>query len=268
MRMRRKRIGWLASAAVLAAALAGCVNEGADGATAVSAPPSSVRPAESEAPSATAVPFTAPTEATLAFVPVTSKQVADKRPLGQAPAATVLERDVPGGKLVVYAKPGDEENAYAQFRTADASYELGAVGGLPRGESDLELLSATPLELYGRQLVRIDGVFGADAPVRNYFALEGGAIEPFLLVDTGHAEEVDLDGDGVPEIVATGGLPMFAYVYRYKDGRFEMADVNAALGAQAVVWDGNENLFKAQLAAGETRHANYRYTQGKLEATA
>jgi len=54
-----------------------------------------------------------------------------------------------------------------------AYYELGVVGGLhPQGND--ELLSITELVLYNKSLIRINGVFGANAPVQNYFEIAEG----------------------------------------------------------------------------------------------
>jgi hypothetical protein len=131
----------------------------------------------------------------------------------------IKEQGITGGKISIYSKSGDVEQVYGAFESKAGLYELGVVGGLhPQGNN--ELLSIKELELYGKSLIRINGVFGANAPIQNYFEMADGNPIPFLLVDTGHAEEVDLDGDGIEEVVSKHGLPLLTFVYKWDDGAF------------------------------------------------
>ncbi|MFC5531206.1 hypothetical protein [Cohnella yongneupensis] len=266
--MRNHRKVWLVGMALtIALGLTGCSGKETPS-TAASLPPAATLPAESS-PTASPTPAIAvnvKAEAVLSFANVASEQRVERMSGGEDSADILLEKPVDGGTIIAYAKPKDAENVYAQYRTEAARYELGVVGGLSPKMDD-EQLSVTTLELYGRSLVRINGVFGANAPVQNYYALEDdGGIAPFLRVDTGHAQEIDLDGDGTTEIISTYGLPTQTYVYAYEDNRFKMADVNAALGALAV-YLGNNGGFEANYELGSAVAAHYDYTKGMLKLT-
>ncbi|MGO4184813.1 hypothetical protein AB4Z17_26950 [Paenibacillus sp. TAF43_2] len=138
----------------------------------------------------------------------------------------IKEQNISGGKISIYSKSGDVEQVYGAFESEAGLYELGAVGGMHPQNND-ELLSVKELELYGKLLIRIDGVFGANAPIHNYFEMKDGSPIPFLLVDTGHAEEVDLDGDGIEEVLSKHGLPLLTFVYKWEDGAFKLGEVES-----------------------------------------
>ncbi|MCI3922589.1 hypothetical protein MO973_20365 [Paenibacillus sp. TRM 82003] len=177
----------------------------------------------------------------------------------------VLERPVWDGRVVVYARPDDPERLYADFLASGTRYELGVVGDkVPQAQGDDELLSVDTLTGFGRTLVRIKGILGANAPIQNYFIVENGAAAPFLRVDTGHAREIDLDGDGASEIVSTHGTPMRTYLYRFDDGGFAVADVNAALGADSVhLNESASGVFLASRIGADEQRA-YRFEAGRL----
>ncbi|WP_152970627.1 hypothetical protein [Bacillus sp. FJAT-28004] len=136
------------------------------------------------------------------------------------------EQEISGGKISIYSKSGDAEQVYGAFESEAGLYELGVVGGVHPQNND-ELLSIKEMELYGKSLIRINGVFGANAPIQNYFEMADGKPNPFLLVDTGHAEEVDLDGDGIEEVVSKHGLPLLTFVYKWEDGAFKVGEVES-----------------------------------------
>ncbi|MGG1637736.1 hypothetical protein [Paenibacillus sp. NRS-1760] len=138
----------------------------------------------------------------------------------------IKEQNISGGKISINSKSGDVEQVYGAFESEAGLYELGAVGGMHSQNND-ELLSIKELELYGKSLIRIDGVFGANAPIHNYFEMKDGSPIPFLLVDTGHAKEVDVDGDAIEEVVSKHGLPLLTFVYKWEDDAFKVGEVES-----------------------------------------
>lgn len=151
------------------------------------------------------------------------------------------EQKVTGGKVVIYEKPDDEEQVYAAYVAQGVWYELGMAGVKVVMQADGGPVIDEPA-IFGKSLIRIKGAVGANAPLQNYYAVEDGGIRPFLRVDTGHAEELDLDGDGTEEIVSSHGTPISTYLYRWDNGTFSIADLNEALGALSVYVDGGKRL--------------------------
>lgn len=97
--------------------------------------------------------------------------------------------------------------------------------------------------------------------MQNYFAWEGEAVIPFLKIDTGHAKEVDLDGDGTIEIVATHGTPMASSIYKRENNEFFSSSVNEALDVESA-WLLADNRFEVQEKVGAAAEW-YRYRSGE-----
>lgn len=166
------------------------------------------------------------------------------------------------GKIIIFSKRDDNEHIYGAYKTKNTFYELGVVGGLS-SQMDDELLSIKELLLFNKSLIRIKGVFGANAPVQNYLSMEDGKIIPFLRVETGHATEIDLDGDGTVEIVSSHGTPNQSYIYKWSDGKFTVTNVNEALGATSVNLN-DEKQFEAFFNKNDTNNL-YEYNSGVLK---
>lgn len=175
---------------------------------------------------------------------------------------TVKEQSIDGGTVIIYSKQDDQENIYGAFKTKDAKYELGVVGGFSLQMDDYELLSIKELAFNGKSLLCIIGVFGANAPVQNYFSLENGEITPFLRVDTGHAVELDLDDNGTTEIVSSHGTPNQSYVYKWEKDRFYVSNINDTLNATSVYLD-EESQFNVSYEDPNTIE-KYKYQSGSL----
>lgn len=94
-------------------------------------------------------------------------------------AEIVKEQAVLAGEIIIFSKQDDNEFIYGAYETKDTLYELGVVGGLS-SQLDDELLSIKEIKLFNKSLIRIKGVFGANAPVQNYFSIEDGKAVPFL----------------------------------------------------------------------------------------
>lgn len=194
----------------------------------------------------------------LTYKPVTNTQKIRK--VSQINSKEIVqELQTSVGKIMIYNKKDDDKNHYGAFVNQNKTYDLGVVSG--RHPDNINIHE---LKLYNNSLVRIDGVFGANAPVQNYFEIEDGKIKPFLKVTTGHVKEVDLEGDGKSEIVSLHGSPMLAHIYKWDNGAFKVANINEALGALHVSHT-EENLFRV-LFNGSKELVMYQYkTPGVLE---
>jgi hypothetical protein len=177
----------------------------------------------------------------------------------------IKEQPVKKGKIIIFTNENDEERLlFGAFQTEDAQYELGLVGQNSPALDD-ESLSVKELTLFNKSLILVSGVLGANAPLYNYFSIEeDGAIHPFLIVDTGHAIESDLDNDGIVEIVSTNGTPSVTYIYKWQDGAFYISNVNEALGAASVDFDIATKRFSAQFNIQAAQNERLEYKSGLL----
>lgn len=172
----------------------------------------------------------------------------------------VKQQSISSGTIIIFTQPNDARNLYGAFKTKNAIYHLGVVGG--RSPTTNQLISITPLHLFGKTLVRIKGVFGANTPLENYFEIRGGKIHPFLRVATGNTSEVDLDNDGTDEIISSWGTLTTTYVYKRVRGQFYVANINKALGATAVLLN-SQNIFNVWFTNAKGP-IQYQYKSGTL----
>ncbi|MBB6669443.1 hypothetical protein [Cohnella nanjingensis] len=139
----------------------------------------------------------------------------------------------PGMKIVVYAWKENADNLYAALKTKTVVYDLGIIGKAAYGKAE-DITVEDDVVAFRQKLVKVTGTLGASASLTRYLSIDQGVPKPVLAVDAGRASELDLDFDGVREIVATSGTPMKTYVYRWNEDRIERCDLNEALGAPSV----------------------------------
>jgi len=135
-------------------------------------------------------------------------------------------------KVIVYAKKNDTDALHAALVRDDAVYDLGPVAGYHYDKADD--VTVSNIMLFGKQVIKIQGAVGAAASLARYIDLEDGAPKPLMLIDEGHASELDVDHDGLPEVVASSGTKPSTSVFRWKDGRIERCRLNETLQAEAV----------------------------------
>lgn len=155
-------------------------------------------------------------------------------------------------KLILYAKDGDTDYLYAAFSADGTVYDLGPAAGYAY-DSKEDISAEENVGVFGRKLVKLTGSVGASAALTTYFAVERGVPEPLLSVDTGLTQQLDLDFDGEPEVVASAGQPQQTYVYRWNGDHVEVCNLNAALDIASVsispehaveAYDGDQDLLK------------------------
>lgn len=185
----------------------------------------------------------------------------------------IKEKQLEIGKIILYLTRSDKEYLHAAFLSDTEAYDLGVVSEVKnfnpaifnRKEDDLNAVVTKPLERLGGTLIRLDGIYGANAPQSNYYLVVEGIPKPFLRVD-GHITEVDLDLDGWEEIIASSGTPPQTTIYKWDNGVFLSADVNKMLGADAVLFVNRGRLvFFAAYYKGQPDRRNYRYTAEGLQ---
>lgn len=153
------------------------------------------------------------------------------------PGATIVAdkaMDEFGGiNVTLYTKEDDEDYVYGLLTTSKGQYEVGTVGSFNKREP--EDITVTSTQLFGKLALKITGEVGANYAVTHYFAIDSDSNPKGLLtVDTGHASEQDVDGDGYSEVVSIHGTPTRIFLYRWNKDHAEIADVNEALKVDSV----------------------------------
>ncbi|MEX1031379.1 MAG: hypothetical protein WDZ91_15250 [Paenibacillaceae bacterium] len=197
-------------------------------------------------------------------IPLTFQSVSNEQKIQEVSqiedAEIVKEQELLAGKIIIFSKQDDNEHIYGAFKTVNALYDLGVVGAQIYHES----LSIIELNLFNKSLIRINGSFGANAPVQNYFSIEDEKITPVLRVETGQTVELDLDGDGSVEIVSSHGTPMTTYIYEWEDGEFSVSNVNESLNAISINLT-DDKKFNVQYKVGSNTTKLFEYKMGKLK---
>ncbi len=135
-------------------------------------------------------------------------------------------------KVVIYARKNDTDHLYAALIKGEAAYDLGAIAGYSYDQDNQ--LTVRNLWLFGKEAFKIQGFVGAAASISRYFELVDGVPKPLLVVDEGHALEMDVDHDGQLEVVSAAGTSPRMAVYRWNGGRIERSSLNDALQTDAV----------------------------------
>lgn len=155
----------------------------------------------------------------------------------------ISSTDVCGGRAYIYEKADDEENFHGGFAGAGGYYDLGAVGSR-NGPKD-GMTCVRVLELYGKTVLKFQGVFGSHVSNTSYFIIEGDIPASFLSTE-GITTEMDIDGDGIEEIVAElPGTSPSVSIFEWDGNTFLTAGVNEALNAAAVAFNKEDGSFSA-----------------------
>jgi len=173
------------------------------------------------------------------------------------------------GKFYVYSKNQDESGQlYVGMDTSsnergkspkDELYEIGLIGE----SAYVNDFTISKSNAFGRFGLLVYGVCGANCVTNNWIRFEDGVpVSDFRL--NAHAREIDLDEDGVPEVVATESSTVgLVQIYKKFGDRILFVDVNAALYAEhpdSVVYDGNRGAFTAIFS---DRTLEYAYKAGE-----
>lgn len=173
---------------------------------------------------------------------------------------------VEGINAYIYEKAEDSEDLHGGYGGKDGYYDLGPIGSIINSHNGLTCVRA--LQLYGKTLIKFQGVFGSHVLRTNYFAVEEGVPKPFLSVD-GLTTEMDVDGDGKKEIVAelSGTIPS-VNIFKWDGKSLLVSSVDKALGADSVGFDREDGSFRAYYKANAGANSDgiaYQYTGNGLE---
>jgi len=180
--------------------------------------------------------------------------------------AVLLNVSVDGGRAYIYEKVGEKENLHGGFTAGESFYDLGAVGSL-QGFLNENTYVRT-FELYGKTVIKFQGVFGSNVSNTSYFVVERGIPAQFLSTE-GITTELDIDGDGIKEIVASmpGAVPSVK-IFEWNEDSFLAAIVDEALGAESVIFNQEDGSFSAYYKrpdSEDTPATEYHYSFGGMK---
>lgn len=171
------------------------------------------------------------------------------------------------GNYAIYTKKADPDDflLYAGKEipgNADELFEIGPIGV----EVYLDDVLLSESNLFGETRLRIFGPCGANCVMNTWIRFEddkhGVPVSDFRL--QAHASEADLDGDGVPEVVANEtSIVGKVQIYKAIDGQVVYADVNQALGAEYPSSVSYNEQLRTFTAFFPERTLTYRYEQGE-----
>ncbi|WP_372632399.1 hypothetical protein [Cohnella sp.] len=219
-------------------------------------------------PSETPPPPIADSEVRLAYespenhsgdYPVETDRVEAKR-IDKASVRIQRTIEVEGaGSFAIYVREEGDSQLYAGMevrakgttghKETDELYEIGPIGELVYADD----VSVTPSSAFGQSGLRIFGACGANCVANTWIRFEESApdvpFSDFRLYT--HAQEVDLDEDGILEVVATETSTVGkVQIYKRIADRIMFVDVNEALQAEhpgSVVYEGSRRIFLALL---------------------
>lgn len=175
-------------------------------------------------------------------------------------ASIIMKRTIEAegdlGKYFIYVKEEGDSQLYSGMEIltggvgtlpTDDIYEIGPAGELPYLD-DIEVRGSN---IFGQFHIWIYGVCGANCVTNDWIHFEEGLpgvpIRDFQL--NTHAQEVDIDQDGIPEVIATISSTIGEVgIFKKINGQIKFVDLNKALQAEhpySVIYDHNQKIFSA-----------------------
>ncbi len=169
-------------------------------------------------------------------------------------------------KIFTFIKENDEDNIYGGIEIKGDLFDLGIVSMiLP--DYNLGQISINNTSIFNnKDVYSIRAILGANCSQINYYLIEDDIPRKYISID-GNVDEIDLDNDGIIEIVSCSGTLPYTNIYEYNDDSISVADINATLQAQAVRLNINSKnqAFEAFYGKGK-KIKLFKYTQyGLLE---
>ncbi len=174
--------------------------------------------------------------------------------------------NIENNKYFIFIKKEDTKNLHSGVIIDKKAYDFGEVSMIA-DKNSTNLFSIEELKLYNKQLVKINGSLGANYAPTNYYYIDN-QVPKLLLHSEGHTKEVDLNNDGVYEIVALTafGVASSTDIYQYSNDTFVVVNLNKALDAITVYPKETDwKVFEAYFNNLPNQPKHYKYTQNALK---
>lgn len=168
-------------------------------------------------------------------------------------------------KYIVFIHENDSNNMHSGVIINDKIYELQKIS-MMEDKNNNDLFSVNEIDLYDKQLVKIQGVLGSNYAPTNYYYIENQLPQLFLHSE-GHTVEVDLDNDGTQEIISiiAEGVTTDIDIYNYNNDNLFVANLNEALNAISVIYNRDSKVFEAYFKDKPNQPKYYKYTKEGLK---
>jgi hypothetical protein len=165
----------------------------------------------------------------LQFKKYTEKMYSPLNRISKKNVVIIREDKLNKASLIIYRKENvSNDKLYAGYFDGSI-YEIGQIGY----GKDTQAIQVSNVNVFDRTFIKVVGFCGADCHVTNYLSVENKIPTLFLQLNMA-TTEIDLDGDGKLEIVASSGTPTETTLFKYKDGQLLSVSLNEALGALSV----------------------------------
>lgn len=150
-----------------------------------------------------------------------------------------------GSKFIIFRKIDDSEYAHGGMIADNATYDFGEVSALELQDT----VKFEVVDLYGEELVKIKGSHGAIYSPSAYYAIttdENGVFPNLVLsIENYNSNELDIDGDGLKEIVefsmGTG------FMHKYINNSFSCADLINDTEAKSISFENGLFIIKMMI---------------------
>ncbi|WP_128894142.1 hypothetical protein [Longirhabdus pacifica] len=172
--------------------------------------------------------------------------------------------EVDNNNILFYTKLSDEELIviYTGIRMDTIIYEIGLIGYGEYNFATDKLISTKKVKVFGKDLIVVKGFQGAAYEVSFYIDVSH-TVPTILLITAGENSIVDLDGDGIHELITSVSLVSSTMIYKCNEGHIQGVDVNKLMNAYFVLYDDKNKLFIVQFDPG-TVSFHYIYKDGTL----
>lgn len=171
------------------------------------------------------------------------------------------QHNVGDNKFIIFVDKEDTDNFHGGVIIGNKIYDFGIVSMM--GNLD-DLYSFQELDIYEKRLVKIQGAMGANYAPTNYYLIDNNVPQLFLHTE-GHTQELDIDKDGVKEIVTSvpGGVTTSIEIYEYNNENFSMVDINETLKAVSAYLEDN-SIINVYFNDQQSNSIKYEYTENEL----
>lgn len=166
----------------------------------------------------------------------------------------IQEHNAEGSTFFIFNKKNDDFNKYLGVKL-DKLYEVGQVG---YGNFEPQIKSTF---LFGKSLIRIDGIVGSTSPVTYYIDMENNVPKIFLYLN-GTVNEIDVDSDGNNYIIST--VLGSTEIYKAENGQLIYSSLNKTLNAERVHYLGEKNDFIFVAYSEASGYLKYKLTKEGL----